>query len=444
VKEMKEDVYFYLDLTKDLIKKKEIIKAIKYYVEEKNKINVSGHYSLLIFQEEGNPVFITDKKDAGILTNSIEENWKFRPKDQSYFENGLFYIFSFIAETVRKKSKFNRIIVITDTPSDLSEEYQEALFNLVSKIKNFPTFIDILRISGGEDRFFSDDVKLNMLASDTRGGIFYIKEKKEFSEIIKKLVKTKQFTSTFIDQPDRIKISNEDYAFYNFLAKPLKKSEGTTEKLVCHLCNQELCPICTDVFDIPLVCEDCSTNFHKCCMTKYTINHNIGIPNILRCPSCDVLLKIDEDEIIEVSGEVEVISVKEYMEKEVLEKIPKPRPKVEPLPTTTSTLNKVETERAVDERVEKTVRIGGFFGKMYTVKKVGDKIVYERVSKQATFKPNTAKQSSTNEEFENGSSSSFNVGNTKKNLPNFVICPQCGTQINPNTSEKCPNCNSRI
>ncbi|MFX1478106.1 MAG: RING finger protein [Promethearchaeota archaeon] len=441
---MKEDVYFYLDLTKDLLKKKEIVKAIKYYVEEKNKINISGHYSLLIFQEEGNPVFITDKKDATVLTNSVEENWKLRPKNQSYFENGLFYIFSFIAETVRKKSKFNRIIVITDTPSDLSEDYQEALFNLVSKIKNFPTFIDIIRISAGENRFFSDDVKLNMLASDTRGGIFYIKDKKEFSEVIKKLVKTKQFTSTFIDQPDRIKVSKEDYAFYNYLAKPLKKLEQTTENQVCYLCNQELCPICTDVFDIPLVCEDCNANFHNCCITKYTINHNIGIPNILRCPSCDVLLKIDEDEIIEVSGEVEVSSVKEYMEKEVLEKIPKTLPKVEPLPNSPSPLDKVVGGNVIDKGVEKTVRIGGFFGKVYTVKKVDDKIVYERVSKQTTFIPNNSTQSLNKGQFESRSPSYNRVNENRKKLPSFVICQQCGTQFNPNLSEKCPNCNFRI
>ena len=212
---MKEDVYFYLDLTKDLLKKKEIVKAIKYYIEEKNKINIRSHYSLLIFQEEGNPIFITDKKDAGIITNSIEENWRLRPKKQSFFENGLFYIFSYIAETVRKKSKFSRIIVITDTPSDLSEDYQEALFSLVSKIKNFPTFIDVIRISEGDTRFFSDDVKLNLLSSETKGGIFYIKDKKEFTDNIRKLVKTKQFTSTFVDQPDRISISKEDYTFYN-------------------------------------------------------------------------------------------------------------------------------------------------------------------------------------------------------------------------------------
>jgi hypothetical protein len=212
---MREDIYFYLDLTKDLLKKKELVKAIKYYIDEKNKTNIKGRYSLLIFQEEGNPIFITDKKDSGIIAKSLDENWKLRPKKQSFFENGLFYIFSYIAETVRKKSKFNRIIIITDTPSDLSEGYQEALFNLVSKIKNFPTFIDIIRISDSNERLFSDDVKLNMLASDTKGGIFYLKEKKELANVIKKLVKTKQFTSTFVDQPDRIKISQEDYAFYN-------------------------------------------------------------------------------------------------------------------------------------------------------------------------------------------------------------------------------------
>jgi len=398
---MKEDIYFYLDLIKDLLKKKEIIKAVKYYIEEKNKVNIKGHYSLLIFQEEGNPIFITDKKDYRIITNSIDENWKLRPRKQSYFENGLFYIFSYIAETVRKKSKYNRIIIITDTPSDLSEDYQQALFSLVSKIKNFPTFIDIIRISEGDTRFFSDDVKLNLLSSETKGGIFYIQDKKEFSEIIKKLVKTKQFVSTFVDKPDRIKISKEDYAFYNHLAKSLKKPEDT-QGLKCFLCNEELCPICTDVYDIPLICEDCNTPFHHCCITNHVINHNIGIPNIFRCPgpSCDVLLKIDEDEIIEVSGEVQLGSVKDFMEREFLQNIPKERPKVKPLPASTpiiaqnedKTTDKVSNfSYSTEEKKIKMVRVGGFFGKMYIVKKVGDKIVYERSTKTTTFKENNNK-----------------------------------------------------
>lgn len=451
---MKEDVYFYLDLTKELLKKKEIIKTIKYYIEEKNKINIKGHYSLLVFQEEGNPIFITDKKDAEVITNSIEENWKLRPKDQSFFENGLFYIFSYIAETVRKKSKFNRIIVITDTPSDLSDDYQEALFNLVSVIKNFPTFIDIIRISESDKRFFSDDVKLNMLASDTKGGIFYIQDKKEFSDIIKKLIKTKQSPGTFTDQPDLIKISEEDYAFYYNLAKPLKNIEKTDEKLVCHFCQEELCPVCNDIYDIPSICEDCNTSFHNCCITNYTINHNIGIPNILRCPSCDILLRIDEDEIIEVSGEVEVSSVKEYMKKEVLDKIPMNLPKVKPLPSSTTTssvqVKKEELEpipmvdyNSTEQESVKTIRIGGFFGKVYTVKKIGDKIVYEKVSKKTTFTPSASPDRKAPEPSKISTTTPNNIKSMKKQA-SFVICQQCGTQTNPNIDKKCPNCGFRI
>ena len=90
-----EDTYLYLDLSKDVLKKKDIIKTIKYFIDEKNKINIKGHYSILIFQEEGNPVFITDKKDAAIIAKAISENWSSRPKEVCFFENGLFYIFSY-------------------------------------------------------------------------------------------------------------------------------------------------------------------------------------------------------------------------------------------------------------------------------------------------------------------------------------------------------------
>jgi len=403
---MFEDIFFYLDLTKDFLN--------------------------------------------NIIAKSIEENWKTRPKKQSYFENGLFYIFSYIAETVRKKSKYNRIIIITDTPSDLSEDYQEALFNLVSKIKNFPTFIDIVRVSGMDERFFSDDVKLNMLASDTKGGIFYIQDRKEFSDIIKKLVKTKQFISTFVDKPDRIQISKEDYAFYNHLAKSLKKPENI-EGLVCYFCNEEVCPVCTDIYDLPLVCEDCNLSFHNCCVTNYVINHNIGIPNIFRCPNkeCDVLLKIDEDEIIEVSGEVEVTTVKEYLEDESLKKDTKALPQVKPLPTLTSTSEKQESEKVealtmtkdipVEGEPIKTIRIGGFFGKVYTVKKVGDKIVYEKTT-QTAFKPNSTSQNKKNL-VQNKTISPINGRERKK--PSFIICPQCGSQ-NDFQQIKCFNCGSKL
>jgi hypothetical protein len=415
-----EDCYIYLDLTKDLLKKKDLIKYIKFYIEEKNKINIKGHYGILIFQEEGNPVFITDKKDSSIITKAIEENWKSRAKTTSYFENGLFYVFGYIAETTRKKSKFNRVIVITDTPSDLNEEYQEALFNLVTKIKHFPTFIDIIRLTEQETRFQKDDVKLNILASDTKGGIFYVKDKKEFSSIIKKLIKSKQIVSLFADRPDEMKISSEDYAFYNNLAKKLIKG-NFQQKLDCEICQKEVCPVCSKDTDIPMICNDCKTAYHLCCITEHTINHNIGIPHIFRCPKCDVLLKIDQNLIVGTE-DLENVSVEEYISEETPELVnadeaKAPIPNVPDIPSTHQPTIQSESpaiESDSSDGEEKIIRVGGFFGKVYTVKKEGGKLVYSRTSEPG-----------------------------KKPKLKITICPECGENI-PSESSFCPRCGSKI
>jgi hypothetical protein len=133
------------------------------------------------------------------------------------------------------------------------------------------------------------------------------------------------------------------------------------------------------------------------------------------------------------------------MDSEVLNPIPHNRPKVQPLPSTVSTIKptgRIKTDPIpISESSNfngpstKTVRIGGFFGKKYTVKKVGDKIVYEKVIKQATFKPSSPSSQIT---------SSPNSAIKTKNPPSFSICPQCGRQINPNISDKCSNCGFRI
>ncbi len=438
-----EDVFFYLDLTKDLLKKKDIIKFLKQYIQEKNKINIKGHYGILIFQEdEEHPIFIKDKKDSEIILKAIEENWQNRLK-KSLLESGLFYICSYIAETIRKKSKFNRIIIITDTPSDLAEDYKEALMDLVSKIKIFPTFIDIIRVAEPGQRFFKDDVKLNILASDTKGGMFYTQNKKQFQDIIGKLVKNKQLVSTFTDKPDELKISSDDYAFYSNLAKPLKAPQSW-EDLKCYFCEETICPVCTDVYDVPHLCEECGAAFHNCCVINYVTTQHIGIPHIFRCPKCDILLKIDEDEILEVAPEVsiedpEVTSVKAYLEEEIselemspkivevidLEEPKKPLEGIRPEDSNIKGLSKNET---------KHIRVGGYFGKTFTVKKVGDKLVYERIAKTSI---------SLQEEIEEKKEKPKFWKPTKKQIAKekyrIKICPLCGNQVNVD-EKKCLKC----
>ncbi|TFG28534.1 MAG: hypothetical protein EU532_04995 [Promethearchaeota archaeon] len=430
-----EDVFFYLDLTKDVLKKKDLIKALKLYIQEKNKINIKGHYGILIFQQEGNPIFIKDKKDSEIILKAIEENWDTRSKEISYFENGIFYICSYIAETIRKKSKFNRVIIITDTPSDLAEDYKEALFDLVSKIKIFPTFIDIIRVAEGGQRFFKDDVKLNILASDTKGGMFYIKDKKEFQKIILKLVKNKQLVSTFTDRPDQFKISEEDYAFYNNLARDLKPPESW-EDLKCFFCQETLCQICSDVYDVPHMCDECNTAFHKCCIINYVITHNIGIPHIFRCPSCDTLLKIDEDEIVQVSPEAmkeepEILSVKQYLEKNNPDLFPK-IVEIQDSEKLSYDSNKIQKEETIKFK-KKEVYVGGYFGAVFTVKKVGDKLIYDRTSKKTL---NREENNNTNDE------SKKYWAPSKPQIPKknkIKICPLCGNSMNTD-ERKCLRC----
>ena len=431
-----EDIFFYLDLTKDIIKKKELIKAITYYISEKNKINLKGHYGLLIFQEEGNPIFIIDKKDSNIIANAIEENWKKRLKKKSFFENGLFYIFSYIAETTRKKSKINRIIVITDTPSDLSEDYTDALFNLVSKIKNLPTFIDIVRISEKSERFFKDDVKLNILTSDTKGGIFYLHDKKDFMNIIKNLVKPKQLISLIEGQEVKIKIKKEDYDFYSRLAKKLKRTKEETG-IKCYFCQEDICPFCTNIYDIPLMCENCGSVFHNCCITNYTIQHNIGIPHIFRCPRCDILLKIKQNDIVKLEDD-NIKNLEEYIE-------------TEDIKSQDQSLEFSDTLQVHP----KTVRIGGFFGKVYTVRKEGDKLIYQKISHNSTqdkIKKNKFLEPEIRYEDKKAKetfvSISLNNQNSKKdeNEGNSMICPECRTKLTKNMAgiNSCPYCGHKF
>ncbi len=455
-----EDIFFYLDLTKDILKKKEVNKAIKYYISERNKTNIKGHYGLLIFQDAGNPIFITDKKDSEIIENAIEENWKTRPKKQSFFENGLFYIFSYIAETVRKKSRHNRIIIITDTPSDLSEDYTEALFGLVSKIKVIPTFIDIIRVSEKEERFFRDDVKLNILASDTNGGMYYLSEKKDFITILKNLIKSKQEVKELEEQPDKIKIKREDYDFYSRLAKRLIPSNTNEVGLKCHLCQEEICPCCADINDTLQICENCNSAFHNCCVTNYTIQNNIGIPHIFRCPKCDILLKIDQDEIVEPYEDVSE-SVDDYLEKEEIATGLVENPTFEEPEQFYSEESYIETKGTPDIAIGESyednlqkVRIGGFFGKTYTIKKEGDKLIYQKVNASNESEMNNNAYERKNDlisepnpnkvEIPQLSSQSGNdfSANRSGEKPSVINCPSCGTQIDEKNNDKqsCPYC----
>ncbi len=286
---LSEEVIFYIDLTTEYLEKETLIKDIRSFMQEKNEFS-NSNYGLVIFQENDNPITIYGRNDLDSITQTLDSYWDSRPKDQSFIENGLFEILSYIFGESRQKKKAYRIIVISDTPSTRQEEYHQALYDLIVKLKNFSTIIDIIRV--GDNESYDDDIKLKVISSETHGGTFYC-QKMRFYDVFGSLVKNKQEFNIVQEKGGNL-ILEQDKTFYEHLAVELITLDSEDEK-ICSICQLEVCPICGAFSDEIRKCYNCGAKFHGCCVAKYSIIKNIGFKHIFRCPQCETLLKLDED-----------------------------------------------------------------------------------------------------------------------------------------------------
>ncbi|TFG24958.1 MAG: VWA domain-containing protein [Promethearchaeota archaeon] len=363
-----EEFIFYIDLTKDFIKKKNLIKSILSFAKEREKLNSISSYGLLMFQQEENLLYSYDRKDSDTIIEILNDKWDERELNNSFLENGLFELLAYIFKKSQEERKNYRIIIISDTPSGLSEVYHHTLYDLLLKAKNFNTFIDIIRI--GDEKFYPDDVKLKVITSETGGGVFYCNDPKLFPNILNSLMQSKTEFSLIRCDGDE-KILEQDKLFYERLAVDLI-SLDTDEKEVCDICKQELCPICEAHSDEVHKCFNCDAKYHACCATKYALRNNIGIKHLFRCVKCDTLLKLDEDY-------VELIYMEELEELEETQEILSENEELEEFTADNEDLNEVNagTETGGEKKyTQSKVRIGGFFGQEIEISKLknGNKI----------------------------------------------------------------------
>ena len=235
-----EEFIFYIDVISDFLKKKSLMKAINSFIKEKDKFNALSSYGVVFFQKDENPINEYDIKDSDTVLNAINDGWDTRETTQSYLENGLYEILAYIFRRSRKSRKNYRVIIISDTPSKLSEDYYNALYDLLIKAKKFSAFIDIIRV--GNEKFYEDDVKLKIISSETHGGMFYCQNEKLLQNILGSLVQNKkEFNVIKTDETDRVLA--EDKVFYERLAVDLISLSPDDEE-ICTICEQELCPIC--------------------------------------------------------------------------------------------------------------------------------------------------------------------------------------------------------
>lgn len=433
-----EEFIFYIDLITSFLKKKSLVKAINVFIKEKEKFNALSSYGVLIFQKDDNPVNKYDLKDSESVLDIIRNAWDTREVEKSYLENGLYEILAYIFRKSREARKNYRVIIISDTPSKLPEDYYNALYDLLIKAKKFSAFIDIIRV--GNEQFYEDDVKLKVISSETHGGMFYCQDEKLIQNILGSLVQNKKEFKV-IKSEEIEQILEADKIFYERLAVDLISLSADDEE-ICTICEQQLCPICEAHSDEIHKCFNCNAKFHNCCGAKYSLAKNIGFKHIFRCPQCETLLKLDEefvDMIYEEEQEEELADIEisesalekpykeDYEQGEVIEEtnfqeqiieeseyVYGEEPELPPSPPTDTT---------------KKVKVGGFFGKEIEI----------QLKKE--LKPTSEAQMAINEPEKPVSITALKpprkrgtqtvklckiCGATLQNLPN---CPICGAKV---------------
>ena len=286
-----EEFIFYIDLITDFLKKKILIKSISTFMKEKAKFNTQTSYGLLLFQKGGNPVTFYDESDFESYEKVLNEKWETRETERSLFENGLFEILAYIFRKSRDARKNYRVIIISDTPSTLSDDYHNALYDLLIKAKKFDAFIDIIRV--GDRKFYDDDVKLKVVASETHVGVLYCEDGKSFLNILASFIQNRSEFNIVHPELDS-QILDVDKIFYERLAADLISLDNDDEEK-CDICEKEVCPICSAYSDEVHKCYNCNAKYHSCCAADYSISHNIGFKHLFRCIQCETLLKLDED-----------------------------------------------------------------------------------------------------------------------------------------------------
>lgn len=398
-----EEFIFYIDLITDFLKKKNLIKSISTFMKEKAKLKTQTSYGLLIFQKEDNPVTFYDEHDFESYEKILDEKWETRETERSLFENGLFEILAYIFRKSRDVRKNYRVIIISDTPSTLSDDYHNALYDLLIKAKKFDAFIDIIRV--GDQKFYNDDVKLKVVASETHGGVLYCNEGKSFLNILTSLMQNRSEFNIVHPELDN-QILEEDKIFYEKLAVDLISLDPDDEEK-CDICEKELCPICSAYSDEVHKCFNCNAKYHACCAADYSISNNIGFKHLFRCIQCDTLLKLDEEYVemiyeeeyleeveqdIENEGIMDEVVEEDISEVQTIDEITYDEedqkitigegilhPETLKLPPS---LNNIPQESSP----AKKIRVGGYFGKEATVKVEDSTQVKEKIS-ITTLKP---------------------------------------------------------
>lgn len=454
---LREKIIIYLDLTSKYLSRKELVKSLTSFTKSKLKNNPHQVFSVFFFNKEGEPEIFENIEDPKEMKKKLDEATKKRSMDVNNFENGLFFCLSGIASSFLEQAITFRVLVVSDKASAKNSEYMDALMNLVETVRTFPTFIDIIRI--GDQRIYSDDVKLRVISTITSGGLFYVTNEEELNESLRGLVKNKVLPDLRPEGGQAIDPQHQ--AYYQDLAMDLEIPKiHQLQNLSCTLCNGKICQYCNDIKDSLGTCPSCGAGLHECCAALYSWTYNIGIKNIFRCPKCNTILKLDERRVYEINGESLPGEFEEDIPLDAEDETWNPEIEEESAQTVQEpTMNETESSSTDIEIIsqekanptsteeesdmeQKVQKVGGFFGPKITIKKRNVTSGEEEEEKTEITPPAPTvpeKKVETPDPQEVRARLAARRNKKRTSGPKIIVCPVCSSYIKPGvkTCEKC-------
>ncbi|MFW9945885.1 MAG: hypothetical protein ACFFDX_03545 [Candidatus Odinarchaeota archaeon] len=313
-----EDCLIFYGLTPKISKKKLIHNGLLEFMKEKQAIDPSDRFNLILFNKDGPNYLEHFTFDPLLILRTLKSLERSLVK--ANIASGIFIATTFIIEVFKKITEklFRLLILIDHKTDDISPQLMPVLENLIEKIKDLPFIIDVICL---DEQYVNSKPNLMNLIKQYHGE-FYQVENKNFLETISNKVAKKKYIKTEFYGQNNLVITAENKPFFINLAD----DPPDFDKIVS-------CSICFQRDNEGLVeCPACRTVTHKACWAQWAKISSFGIPHVFRCHNCFNILKLDKDYVLDVQAGRMPISpeIKQVEKKNIVEYLREIESKTQP------------------------------------------------------------------------------------------------------------------
>ncbi len=286
-----EDTLVVLALSPKTTRFETLLKDLETFFKTKQEADQTDRFNFVAFLKSG-PTYLEDFSfNIALVMDQLEQvrkRW-----GEVNFAGGFFLGLTFILDVFKKVGgKTFRIIVLNDQSAPHVKNV-DIIYDLVKKVVDLPTFIDIVRI-GIKDP--SDDWRLRELAKDSNGNFVKIESQKDLKKVLAILAQKKPLKSYGFGEDDVYKVkprTREEMMFYENMAEFFQPTDESSEHK-CTICAQYEDPV-LGTSASRVTCPKCGSTGHLSCLAHWASKSTIGIPHVFRCFQCFNLVKLDKE-----------------------------------------------------------------------------------------------------------------------------------------------------